>query len=238
MVAEPSQDEVEPHTSNDDLQNDQPPLGAAGGTDLGVASNGRHGTAPLSSSPEATGGDSRSESSGHLVALVDSSEKGAMGMEEGCPPGGASLPQMTGAASSPLRQGRPTRATHTHRQEICSTVCSRSRSSSRSSVRSDRSSSSHIDSRRDDKDEGEVCACVSDGEEGAGKAWGVGVPLPDLSEYERVWEAAPEVIIRPASLASSETLTPDSPSPSLSSALRQPSAFSETQENLDRKSVV
>ncbi|KAK8377171.1 hypothetical protein O3P69_013663 [Scylla paramamosain] len=231
MVAEPSQDEVEPHTSNDDLQNDQPPLGAAGGTDLGVASNGRHGTSALSSSPEATGGP-RSESGGHLVALVDSSEKGPMGMEEGCPPGGASLPQMTGAASSPPRHVRPARVTHPHRQEICSTVCSRSRSSSRSSVRSDRSSSSHIDSRRDEKDQGEVSEYASDGEEGEGKAWGVGVPLPDLSEYERVWEAAPEVIIRPASLASSETLTPDSPSPSLSSALRQPSAFSETQENL------
>lgn len=229
MVAEPSQDEVEPHTSKDDLQNDQPPLGAAGGTDLGVANNGRHGTSVLSSSPEATGGP-RSEGGGQPVALLDSGEEGHMGMEEGCPPGGASPPQMTGATSSPPRYAHPPRVSHPRRQDICSTASSRS--SSRSSVRSNRSSSSHINSRRDEKGEGGVPECVSDGEEGEGEAWGVGVPLPDLSEYERVWEAAPEVIIRPASLASSETLTPDSPSPSLSSALRQPSAFTETQENL------
>ena len=222
MVAEPSQDEVEPHTSKDDLQNDQPPLGAAGGTDLGVASNGRHGTSALSSSPEAIGGP-RSESGGQPVALLDSGEEGPMGME-GCPPGRAS-PQMTGAASSLPRHVHRARVTHPRRQDICSTA------SSRCSVRSDKSSSSHSNSRSDDKGEGGVSECTSDEEEGKGEAWGVGVPLPDLSEYERVWEAAPEVIIRPASLASSETLTPDSPSPSLSSALRQPSAFTETQEN-------
>lgn len=228
MVAEPSQDEVEPHTSKDDLQNDQPPLGAAGGTDLGVASNDRLGTSPLSSSPEAGGGARAGGCGGQLVALTDGGgEEAPMAREEeSCSPGGAAAtPQMTGAASPPSRQEHQPR-----RQDICSTVSSRS--SSRSSIGSNASSGTLNNSRHDDKDEGGAAECSSDVEEGEGRAWGVGVPLPDLSEYERVWEAAPEVIIRPASLASSETLSPDSPSPSLSSAPRQPSAFTETQEKL------
>lgn len=227
MVAEPSQDEVEPHTSKDDLQNDQAPLGAAGGTDLGVANNGRQGTSPISSSPEATGGARTEGGDGQLVALTDGGgEEAPMGKEESSSPGGVATPQMTGAASPSSRQEDLPR-----RQDICSKVSS-SRSSSRSSIGSNNSCGTLNNGRRDGKGEGDSPECNSDVEEGGGEAWGVGVPLPDLSEYERVWEAAPEVIIRPASLASSETLSPESPSPSLSSAPRQPSAFTESQENL------
>ncbi|CAL4109780.1 unnamed protein product, partial [Meganyctiphanes norvegica] len=40
----------------------------------------------------------------------------------------------------------------------------------------------------------------------AGSSWALGVP--DCSDFERVWETAPEVIIKAARLASAETLTP------------------------------
>lgn len=83
------------------------------------------------------------------------------------------------------------------------------------------------------------------------QVWARGGTLPDLSEFERVWENAPEVIIKPATLASSETLTPTealtptpthalTPTPthtldSLTEAARSvtsdPSAFHDPQEN-------
>lgn len=72
-----------------------------------------------------------------------------------------------------------------------------------------------------------------------------GGTLPDLSDFERVWEAGPEVIVKLARLASAETLTPTegyTPTPTRTldslaesrSVSTDPSAFQETQETPHR----
>lgn len=98
------------------------------------------------------------------------------------------------------------------------------------SVNSSKSSSNSSNSNSSKHSIGKVCE---------GQVWVRGGTLPDLSEFERVWEAAPEVIIKPATLASSETLTPTealTPTPthtldSLVEAHSDPSAFNDPQDN-------
>ncbi|KAK3859149.1 hypothetical protein Pcinc_034703, partial [Petrolisthes cinctipes] len=94
----------------------------------------------------------------------------------------------------------------------------------------------------------EVCSTPGDGGEAATAAASGGnndvregegaTPcLPDLSEFERVWENSS---LRPASLASSETLTPES-LPALTPATspaHQPSAFTQTQDSSPQREEV
>ncbi|KAK4311421.1 hypothetical protein Pmani_017068, partial [Petrolisthes manimaculis] len=80
-------------------------------------------------------------------------------------------------------------------------------------------------------------AAASGGNDGVREGEGATPCLPDLSEFERVWENSS---LRPASLASSETLTPES-LPALTPATspaHQPSAFTQTQDSSPQREEV
>ncbi|XP_045618688.2 hippocampus abundant transcript 1 protein isoform X1 [Procambarus clarkii] len=230
MVAEPSHSEVNPHTSKDDLHTNQLPHReeVSASDDAGHRIHqhrpARHGSsAPALSSVLHTRNLSRSASplaTRHRSASPDGDAPPAR--EQESPDGGVTrqLGQMTGVK---------------HKTEHWAP---RRRSSGALNVTADEEGGGGLTAGggRDP----EVAQAAVFRRNSCSKAWPRAPALPDLSEFERVWEASPEVIFKPASLASSETLTPtptEAYTPTRTADAHSgstdcyPSAFHEPQEN-------
>ncbi|XP_071551715.1 hippocampus abundant transcript 1 protein [Panulirus ornatus] len=257
MVAEPSHNEVNPPTSKDDLHDNQLPHRgedlASDDADQRVAPSGRNGSSALSSSSVLHG----NPSPGGSPRSTSSRNKYASPFRSTSPDG-----KEDSRAESPTRPVMPKQELDPAPQQMTGARPKRDHLSPY------RRSSSPQDVEASEDDEDDLCSTaagvgvVGHGEEGkgatlrrnsgggnsirgsggragGGQSWTRGATLPDLSEFERVWEAAPEVIIKPASLASSETLTPteaytpshtlESPSENQSVSTDDPSAFIKTQ---------
>lgn len=258
MVAEPSHNEVNPPTSKDDLHNNQLPHReedlASDDAAQRVAPSGRNGSSALSSSSVFHGNPSRSGSprstsssrnqhtSPHRAASPDGDEDS----RGGSPTGSVVFKQELDPAPHQMTGARPKREHPSpHRRsssaqkvlapeddvdDICSTAAG-------VGVLGHGEEGKGAKLRRNSG--GSNTSRGSGGRPSGGETWSRGATLPDLSEFERVWEAAPEVIIKPASLASSETLTPtdaytpphtlDSLGDNQSVSTDDPSAFIKTQ---------
>ncbi|KAK8742058.1 hypothetical protein OTU49_002085 [Cherax quadricarinatus] len=237
MVAEPSHNEVNPHTSKDDLHRNQLPHrddDSISNESLGqrIVTSGRDGSSPVSSS-------SVLHSRKPCQSVWPSVGHHHTSHNTDAPPDNAVIRKRKGDHLEPQQMtGVKPKSEHPLEHPI---------------------SSSAQDLMAQEKEDGSgVCpaggveaapprrnSCGSNlskvsGGRPSGDTWPRA--LPDLSEFERVWEAAPDVIIKPASLASSETLTPTeayTPTHTLDSLGENqsvstdyhPSAFLETQEN-------